>query len=299
MSFRTVVITRQSKISYKNRFLVVKQENDEKYIHLSEIDTIIVDSISVSISAYLLKELADNKINIIFCDEKHNPFGEIVPYYSKHNTSKMIKEQIKWKAIDKDKLWSEIVKNKIMNQALLLKKIKSDKYKLVLSYIDEVVDGDKTNREGHAAKVYFNALYGNNFVRNTDDQINAALNYGYAILLSTINKEIINNGYLTQLGIHHKNEFNEFNLTCDLMEPFRIVIDNFVYYNQDRKLDTEYKLDIVNILNSTFKYQGKNYILKDIIKIYVKNSLDSINNSENYKEFMYYEGYNYENNCIF
>ena len=290
MSFRTVVITRQSKISYKNRFLVVKQENDEKYIHLSEIDTVIVDSISVSISAYLLKELADNKINIIFCDEKHNPFGEIVPYYSKHNTSKMIKEQIKWKTTDKDKIWSEIVKNKIMNQALLLKKTKSDKYKLVLSYIDEVVDGDKTNREGHAAQVYFNALYGNSFVRNSDDQINAALNYGYAILLSAINKEIINNGYLTQLGIHHKNEFNEFNLTCDLMESFRIVIDNFVYYNQERKLDTEYKLDIVNILNGTFKYQGKNYTLKDIIKMYVKNTLDSVNNSENYKEFVYYEG---------
>ena len=290
MSFRTVVITRQSKISYKNRFLVVKQENDEKYIHLSEIDTIIVDSISVSISAYLLKELADNKINIIFCDEKHNPFGEVVPYYSKHNTSKMIKEQIKWKVSDKDKIWAEIVKNKIMNQALLLKKTKSSKYKLILSYIDEVVEGDKTNREGHAAKVYFNALFGNNFVRNSDDSINAALNYGYAILLSTINKEIINNGYLTQLGIHHKNEFNEFNLTCDLMEPFRIVIDNFVYYNQERKLDTEYKLDIVNILNGTFKYQGKNYTLKDIIRMFVKNTLESINNSENYKEFVYYEG---------
>ena len=290
MSFRTVVITRQSKITYKNRFLVVKQENDEKYIHLSEIDTIIVDSISVSISAYLLKELADNKINIIFCDEKHNPLGEVVPYYSKHNTSKMIKEQIKWKASDKDKIWAEIVKNKIMNQALLLKKTKSSKYKLILSYIDEVVDGDKTNREGHAAKVYFNALFGNDFVRNSDDTINAALNYGYAILLSTINKEIINNGYLTQLGIHHKNEFNEFNLTCDLMEPFRIVIDNFVYYNQARKLDTEYKLDIVNILNGTFKYQGKNHTLKDIIKMFVKNTLESINNLDNYKEFVYHEG---------
>ena len=290
MSFRTVVITRQSKISYKNRFLVVKQENDEKYIHLSEIDTIIVDSISVSISAYLLKELADSKINIIFCDEKHNPFGEVIPYYSKHNTSKMIKEQIKWKVSDKDKIWAKIVKNKIMNQALLLKKTKSSKYKLILSYIDEVVDGDKTNREGHAAKVYFNALFGNDFVRNSDDTINAALNYGYAILLSTINKEIINNGYLTQLGIHHKNEFNEFNLTCDLMEPFRIVIDNFVYYNQARKLDTEYKLDIVNILNGTFKYQGKNYTLKDIIKIFVKNTLESINNLDNYKEFVYHEG---------
>ena len=243
-----------------------------------------------SVAAYLLKELAEKKINIIFCDEKHNPFGEVVPYYSKHNTSKMIKEQIKWKVSDKDKIWAEIVKNKIMNQALLLKKTKSPKYKLILSYIDEVVDGDKTNREGHAAKVYFNALYGNSFVRNSDDQINAALNYGYAILQSAINKEIINNGYLTQLGIHHKNEFNEFNLTCDLMESFRIVIDNFVYYNQERKLDTEYKLDIVNILNGTFKYQGKNYTLKDIIKMYVKNTLDSVNNSENYKEFVYYEG---------
>lgn len=104
MSFRTVVITKQSKISYKNRFLVVKQDADEKFIHLSEIDTIIVDSISVSISAYLLKELADNKINIMFCDEKHNPFGELIPYYSRHNTSKKIKEQIKWKQKEKDSL---------------------------------------------------------------------------------------------------------------------------------------------------------------------------------------------------
>lgn len=290
MSFRTVVISRKSKISYKNRFLVVKREEDEKYIHLSEIDTIIVDSISVSISAYLLKELAENKINIMFCDEKHNPFGELVPYYSKHNTSKMIKEQISWKATDKDKMWAEIVKNKIMNQALLLRKIRSSKYELVLSYVDEVVSGDKTNREGHAAKVYFNALFGNKFVRNADDSINAALNYGYAILLSTINKEIINNGYLTQLGIHHKNEFNEFNLTCDLMEPFRIVVDNFVYYNQDRKFDMEYKMDIVNILNNIFNYLNKNYTLKDIIRMFVKKTLEIMSDSDSYKRFIYYEG---------
>ena len=290
MSFRTVVITKQSKISYKNRFLVVKQEDDEKYIHLSEIDTIIVDSISVSISSYLLKELSDNKINIMFCDEKHNPFGELISYYSKHNTSKMIKEQIEWKISDKNKLWTKIVKNKIMNQALLLNKIKSNKYELVLSYVDDVVDGDKTNREGHAAKVYFNAIYGNKFARNLDNEINSALNYGYSVLLSFINKEIINNGYLTQLGIHHKNEFNQFNLTCDLMEPFRVIIDEFVYYNQERKFDAEYKLNIINIFNKTFKYQGKKYTLKDIIKIFVKNTLESVNNQNKYKEFIYYEG---------
>lgn len=290
MSFRTLVITKQSKISYKNRYLVVKQNADEKYIHLSEIDTVIVDSISVSISAYLLKELSDNKINLIFCDEKHNPFGELISFYSRHNTSKKIKEQITWKQKEKNNLWQKIVQNKITNQALLLNKINSDKYDLLMRYKDEVVSGDKTNREGHSAKVYFNALFGNNFIRNNNDNINAALNYGYAILLSTVNKEIIGNGYMTQLGIHHKNEFNEFNLTCDLMEPFRIIIDNFVYFNRDRELNTSFKLDIVNIFNNYYKFRGKKYTLKDIIKMYVKNTLESICSVDNYKEFIYYEG---------
>lgn len=271
MSFRTVVISKQSKLSYKNRFLVVKQESDEKYIHLSEIDTIIVDSISVSISTYLLKELSDNKINIIFCDEKHNPFGELKSYYLSHNVSKKILLQTKWSQREKNNLWQEIIKNKITNQALQIRKIKSQNYNLLLSYVNEVVSGDKTNREGHSAKVYFNPLFTKKFVRNENDSINAALNYGYAILLSSFNKEIVSNGYLTELGIHHKNEFNPFNLSCDLMEPFRIIIDNFVYHNKERELNTDYKMDIVNILNSKFKYNGKQYTLKDIIKLYTKN----------------------------
>lgn len=290
MSFRTVVITRQSKISYKNRFMVVKNESEEKLIHLSEIDTIIVDSINVSISAYLLKELSDNKINVIFCDDKHNPFGELTYYYSRHNSSKKINKQIAWKQKDKDELWKKIVINKITNQSLLLNKIHSDNYNLLLNYVDEVETGDKTNREGHAAKVYFNSLYGIKFTRHDADQINAALNYGYSILLSTINKEVKINGYLTQLGIHHKNEFNQFNLSCDLMEPFRVIIDNFVYYNKSRKLDTEYKYDLVNLLNSYFNYCGKKYILKDIIKMFVKNTLESVGNEDKYEEFIFYEG---------
>lgn len=290
MSFRTIVISNQSKLSYKNRFLVVKQDNDEKYVHLSEIDTIIVDSIAVSISTYLLKELSDSKINIIFCDEKHNPFGELSSYYSSHNTSKKIQKQINWLKENKDKMWQNIIKNKIINQALMMKKINSNKYELLLTYIEDVLSADKTNREGHAAKVYFNELFGKDFVRNESDNINAALNYGYAILLSTINKEVISNGYLTQMGIHHKNEFNEFNLSCDLMEPFRIVIDNFVYYNQEKELNTEFKLDIVNIFNSRYTYENKKYTLKDIIKLYVKNTLESLDEPDKYKEFSIYEG---------
>lgn len=289
MSFRTVVITKQSKLSYKNRYLAVKSELEEKYIHLSEIDTIIVDSIAVSISSYLLKELADNKINIIFCDEKHNPFGELSSFYSSHNTSKKILTQIKWNNKQKDELWSLIVKNKIINQALLLHKIKSDNYELLMSYVNDVRVGDKTNREAHSAKVYFNSLFTKKFIRNANDDINAALNYGYSILLSNFNKEIINNGYLTQLGIHHKSEFNQFNLACDLMEPFRPIIDNFVYYNQTRQFDSNYKLDLINLFNNNYKYCNKNYTLKDIIKMYTKNTLDCLSENKKYKEFTLYE----------
>lgn len=290
MSFRTVVITKQSKLNYKNRYLAVKSELEEKYIHLSEIDTIIVDSIAVSISSYLLKELADNKINIIFCDEKHNPFGELSSFYSSHNTSKKILTQIKWNNKQRDELWSLIVKNKIINQALLLHKINSDNYELLMNYVNDVRVGDKTNREAHSAKVYFNSLFTKKFVRSANDDINAALNYGYSILLSNFNKEIINNGYLTQLGIHHKSEFNQFNLACDLMEPFRPIIDNFVYYNQTREFDSKYKLDLINIFNNNYKYLGKNYTLKDIIKMYTKNTLDNLSENKKYKEFTLYEG---------
>ncbi len=289
MSFRTVVITKQSKISYKNRFLVVKQENDEKYIHLSEIDTIIIDSISVSISSYLLKEISDNKINIIFCDEKHNPFGELKSYYLAHNSSKKIIMQSKWSQKKKDELWQLIVKNKITNQALLLNKIKSKNYNLILSYISDVVIGDKSNREGHAAKIYFNSLFTKKFVRNENDDINSALNYGYAILLSNFNKEIVSNGYLTQLGIHHKNEFNPFNLSCDFMEPFRIIIDNFVWSNKDREFNIDYKMGIIDIFNTKFKYNSKQYILKDIIKLYTKNIFDYLENDKTYIGFYIYE----------
>ena len=74
------------------------------------------------------------------------------------------------------------------------------------------------------------------------------------------------------------------------MEPFRIIIDNFVYFNQDRELNTQYKLDIINIFNNRYNYENKNYVLKDIIKMYVKNTLESIDNPKNYKEFSVYEG---------
>ena len=74
------------------------------------------------------------------------------------------------------------------------------------------------------------------------------------------------------------------------MEPFRMIIDNFVYHNREREFNMEYKLDLINIFNATFSYCNKKYILKDIINLYVKSTLSSLENVDDYKEFLLYEG---------
>lgn len=280
MSFRTVVISNKAKLSYKNNYLVVKKEDDERYIHMSEIDTVIIDSIAVSITSYLLLELSNNKINIIFCNEKRNPYAQIIPFYNSHNVSKKVLMQTKWTKKIKDKMWQKIIENKIINQATLLIKLKKKNSEMLINYAKDVKMGDKTNREGHAAKVYFNSLFGNKFSRRQPNDINAALNYGYAIILSAINKEITINGYITELGINHRNDYNYYNLTCDLMEPLRIIIDEFVYHNKKREFNKEYKMDLVNILNHKYKYQNKELFLTDLIKLYVRDVFKCIENQE-------------------
>ena len=280
MSFRTVVISNKAKLSYKNNYLVVKKEDDEKYIHMSEIDTVIIDSIAVSITSYLLLELSNNKINIIFCNEKRNPYAQIIPFYNSYNVSKKVLMQTKWTKKTKDEMWQKIIENKIINQATLLIKLKKKNSEMLINYAKEVKIGDTTNREGHAAKVYFNSLFGNKFSRGQPNDINAALNYGYAIILSAINKEITINGYITELGINHRNDYNYYNLTCDLMEPLRIIIDEFVYHNRKREFNKEYKMDLVNILNHKYKYKNKELFLTDLIKLYVRDTLKCMENQE-------------------
>lgn len=87
MSWRTVYITQQCKLSYRNGNLIIRNENTTM-IHLSEIHIIIVEDTTVSLTTYLISELLKQKIKLIFCDERRNPQGELIPYYGSHNSSK-------------------------------------------------------------------------------------------------------------------------------------------------------------------------------------------------------------------
>lgn len=279
MSFRTIVIKKQCKCSYKNGYLVVR-DDETTLVHLSEVYCLVFDTTAISVTAYLLNELCKRKIPLIICDEQHNPSGEILPIYGSHNTSKRIAIQTAWKESSKEAVFTAIVREKISQQSKHLKKLNMNEFMLLEEYIDQLEFFDKSNREGHAAKVYFHALFGKDFSRDDDSYINAALNYGYGIILSTFNREIVSNGYLTQIGIRHKNEFNDFNLSCDLMEPFRIIVDRFVTENQPFVFDEEIRFGLVDLLNKKVLFDEGQYYLSSAIGLYVKSVFAAIQTCE-------------------
>lgn len=276
MSWRTVVVSKSAKLDYQMGYMVVRQEETTK-IFLNEISTVIIETTAVSITGTLMCELTKNKIKVIFCDERRNPSSELIPYYGSHDTSAKIRNQIAWSDETKEAVWTEIVTEKIRKQKELLEKsYKNDEAMLLQSYIDEIQFGDATNREGHAAKVYFNALFGKDFTRTSDCNINAALNYGYSIILSSFTREIVANGYITQLGLFHDNMFNQFNLASDLMEPFRPIIDQAVYNMELDDFGKDKKMELVNLLNQSVSINDRSEYVNNAIKIYCRSVFDAL-----------------------
>lgn len=279
MSWRVVVISKRAKLDYQLGYLVVRNENVTK-IHLGEISTLLIESTAVSITTSLLAELTKKKIKVIFCDEKRNPSSELVGYYGSHDTSSKVRNQIQWSRNSKDAVWTEIVTEKIRKQKKLLEYQGKEESKLLDSYLQEIKWNDETNREGHAAKVYFNALFGLDFTRTTDCSVNSALNYGYSIILSAFTREITANGYITQLGLFHDNMFNQFNLASDLMEPFRVLVDKEVLEMKFEEFEVDEKRRLVNILNHEVVIDGKVQYVNNAVKIYCKSVFDALNEND-------------------
>lgn len=276
MSWRTIVISSNAKLDYQLGYLVVRKTEVTK-IHLSEIYLLMIESTSVSLTAALLCELMKRKIKVVFCDEKRNPSSELVPYYASHDTSSKIKKQIQWDENIKSIIWTEIIKEKILNQEKLLRHHDLYEANMLERYRSQIELGDSTNREGHAAKVYFNALFDKSFTRDSENSINAALDYGYSLLLSSFNREIAANGYLTQIGLFHDNMFNHFNLASDLMEPFRPIVDAIVKEMKPIKFEHDEKMELVKIFRKELKIADRKESLSNAIKIYTKSIFDALN----------------------
>lgn len=282
MGFRTIVVKNRCKLDLKMNYLVCRGDEETK-VFIPEISYLVLESTAISLTTALLCELTKNNVKVIFCDEKHNPHSELVGLYNNYINVGKINKQLLWNGSTNAVVWQEIIKNKIYQQQLFLQELGFNaESELLEGYLLEVCPSDETNREGHAAKVYFNALFGNNFARRDESKVNAALNYGYAILLSCFNREVVKQGYLTQIGIWHKNDFNYFNLSCDIMEPFRILVDRIVYkmFFVDKVEVENFKEHVLEIFNTRVIVGGKKQFFENAVAVYCQSVLDSLNNND-------------------
>lgn len=280
MSWRIIYIEEADYLSLHLDNLKVTKGNDETTIPLGDINSIIIDNYKTNLSVNLLNKCMDYKINMVLCDMKHLPNTIIYPYSGNYQASLILKEQLSWNKENIDKVWQRIVKGKIINQIKVLKN--NDKSNEVINklviYLNEVEEFDSTNREGLAAKIYFRELFGNDFIRETDNTINACLNYGYSIIRSMIARTLVAKGLNPHIGIFHKGQFNDFNLADDIIEVFRPIIDNFAYINffNEEFFTRNIRLLIVSSLARKILYNGKKQSIHNVISAYVDSIINAL-----------------------
>ncbi|MDR0932146.1 MAG: type II CRISPR-associated endonuclease Cas1 [Victivallales bacterium] len=265
--FRTIVINKRCKLDSLLGSMVIRSVKEER-VHISEIETLIIESTAVALTAALVTDLSEAGANIIFCDRKHLPSSVFTPVHAHYSAAKNIREQIAWSEELKAQCWKLVVKEKIRQQALhLAHHGKKSEHNLLMAYRKEVLDGDSDNREAHAAAAYFRTLFGANFSRNNSDSVNNALNYGYTLLTATFAREISACGYIPELGIFHRGMENAFNLASDLMEPFRPAVDRLAMMLPEE--EESHKRSILRVLNSQLEINGGNQSFIPAVRIYL------------------------------
>ena len=273
MGFRNIKIDSHVKLSIKNQQLYIEADI-LRQIPLEDINCIIIENQTVTVSAYLLQKMADMGITVYVCDEKHLPNAVLLPMVRHSRHFKILKYQIEAGKPLQKRLWQQIVVRKIRNQALCLAYLDLDGSEELMKMCKEVQSGDRTHVEAKAAAFYFKSLYGLGFSRGNVHIINAALNYGYAIVRGLIARSIVCYGLEPSIGVFHHSELNNFNLADDMIEPFRPLVDLYVSQNYDvaeidSDLTPERKRDIFGIINYDMDVKGEKRIISNCIDMLV------------------------------
>lgn len=285
MGYRQVVIKKSEKIYFKDNQLMIEKDGIISKVPLEDINFVLIEDSTTVVTTRLLSEFGKNSISLIVCDETYNPTAIMYPYNYHFKQLELFNNQLLIDDNIKNELWNQIVKKKIENSIRVLEVTTKEEIPIskLSSYIEEVKDGDVRNREGLAAKIYFRSLFGSNFIRFYDDAINSALNYGYTILVSAIIRNLAVFGLNTYLGIHHDSKINNFNLAYDLLEPYRALVDKFVYLNKDEieyPLSFDFRKKLINIINSEVEHLGKKYTVEYSIGLLIKSYVKSFSTGE-------------------
>lgn len=282
MGWRSIIITQHAKLSYTSHLMVVQTNDGINQVPIDDIELVLVSTTQAVVTSALLSELAKREIKVIFVDNTHQPICEMVNCYPNNRSYDLIEKELHWSQQLKEILWTKIVAAKMINQMQVLDIYGHD----IASLSDEINKleiNDVTNREAVVARKYFPLLFNNeHFSRRSISAVNDALNYGYSVLLSMVNRSIVAKGYLTYMGIHHRNNENQFNLGSDLMEPFRPVIDYWVANQNFIELTPDVKYGLVDALNLEINFNGKKMLVRNAINSYVSQCLNYL--SEESKE---------------
>lgn len=286
MGFRVVMIENEVSIRIKLDNLIIRKGEKDLWVPIDDISVLIIDNMKITMTTRMLCSLASHNVGVIFCNQEHLPIGFYSSYDNHSRISKVIHYQMEASEEYYDTLWQSIIRAKIQNQRRVLELLdkSTQAIELLNQFCDEVTIGDITNREAHAAKVYFNALMGCSFSRGNEDiLLNSGLDYGYSVVRSYLAKLCVGYGLNSQLGIHHRNEYNRFNLVDDLIEPFRPFIDYFAYslLEHEEYFKGEHRRQLVNLLNHKLIYKQKKMFLCNALEEYVSNIAAEIAGKEN------------------
>ena len=284
MAFRNVYLQNDVYLKIKDEQLVVKKTNEEVTIPLEDLNSVCIESLQTVISTYTLKKFIEHDIIVYVCDEKHLPTGIIIGTNNYSRQLKNIKMQVEMSKPLMKRIWQDIIKVKVLNQANCLKELKVKEYSKLEEMIIGITSGDKNNVEAKAASLYFKLLFGSKFNRSLDCIQNAALNYGYAIIRGMIARTLVMYGFEPSIGIFHHSQLNNFNLADDFIECFRPLVDLYILKNLDLTQDNltpENKKEIYKIINCLVLIDGKKFNIQGAIEYMIKSFSTSINKNEN------------------
>lgn len=269
MGYRNIKIDSNIPLHIKNQQLILGAE-DTFVFPLEDINSIMIENHNIKVSTYFLQKAAEYGIVVYFCDEKHMPNTVLLPMVKHCRHYRILKSQINLGKPLQKRLWQQLVCQKIANQAKCLKLSSNEGYEELFSMVKEVQSGDKTHVEAKAAAYYFRKLFGKTFSRADETIINAALNYGYAVIRGMIARSLVCYGFEPSIGLFHKNELNSFNLADDVIEPFRPIVDlfvtNFIDTSKEKQtLSPVIKRELFNIINYEMKINGEKHSVSNCI----------------------------------
>ena len=260
---QTLFFTTPVSLSLKYNQIEIRYKDVEEVITrpIEDVGVVIVENQMVHFTIPLLNALADNNVAVIFCNAQCMPNTMLMPLESNAIQQEVYRFQIETSLPTKKRIWKEIIEYKIRNQAALLDLLGRDG-KVLKPYYMNVLSGDSGNREGLAAKIYWQQMYGQPFSRDRNGEApNSLLNYGYAILRAAVARALLGSGLFPAFGLFHRNRYNAFPLADDVMEPYRPFVDYVVYRifecSPTACLDKETKQSLVRVLFADVKMKDQ------------------------------------------